>query len=145
MAVLQAVSNSVHLPYVSTIHEKLENGTDIYGIELELPILFYGDNPRTLFFWAEPCANPLAAYEQAAQKAIVYLQDIYGFVISDYNYPSFVHYRHLAHILFPLANRGAHLARLVIRGRQNNELFPSHIIECANQLLHDIGSISGNP
>jgi len=115
LAVLQAVAQHCCLSYVSVIRQTVEDGTNLYGVELQLPQhAAQGPSGTTLFFWAPPGLPASSAYETASLQALVHLQATFGFIIADYSIHGLVLYRHLARHLFPIANRGIHLARLVI-------------------------------
>ena len=88
------------------MHEVLDDGTSLYGIEVDLPSLFCDANSHTQFFWASCGLERSAAYEAAALQALVALQD--------YSVHGLVLYRTLAQRLLPVANKGVQLARLVI-------------------------------
>jgi hypothetical protein len=87
LAILQQVARCCYLPYKSCIHEILEDGSSLYGIEVELPVLYCHLNSQRLFFWTNCGVERSTAYEAAALQALVALQDI-GSVHPAYN-PSF--------------------------------------------------------
>lgn len=142
MSVLEQVSRQISLPYASTIHEVLDDGTDIFGVEIDLPPLRPEERPRTLFFWSARCINSLTPYEQAAYMALCCLQNIYGFTISDYNYSNMIRYASLAQTLLPLANEGIQLARSITMYPHSEQNLPSHLRISAQQLLHHIDMIA---
>lgn len=86
LAILQAVAERCCLPYVSVIWQIVEDGTEIYGIELELPRENnLRDSAATFFFWAPPGLHHQLAYESASFQALIMLQTIFGFVVVDYS------------------------------------------------------------
>ncbi|XP_066363401.1 uncharacterized protein [Miscanthus floridulus] len=92
LAVLQAVAQHCCLSYVSVIRQTVEDGTNLYGVELQLPQhAAQGPSGTTLFFWAPPGLPALLLMRLHLCKPW-----------------------NLARHLFPIANRGIHLARLVI-------------------------------
>ena len=133
VAMLQEVAHRCCLPYVSYIHEVVQDGKDIYGIEVELTPGMVQGASTTLFFWAEPAVDPAVAYEVAALQALVVLQGIYGFVLIDYS----VH-TDLARHLFCVANRGAQLARLVVAATSNDIRSLSAVTAFAQQVLDEL-------
>ncbi|XP_066363402.1 uncharacterized protein [Miscanthus floridulus] len=66
------------------------------------------------FLLGSPGFTSSSAYETASLQALVHLQATFGFIIADYSIHGLLLYRNLARHLFPIANRGIHLARLVI-------------------------------
>lgn len=136
--ILDAVARHCRLTYLSTVHEVLEDETHLYGIELELPTLFDGDAPRTFFFWSHNSNNSDVAYEEAAEQALALLQELYGFVVHDYNSHALTLYMNLTRTLFRLANQGAQLARLVTTVPEHGFVPPPHLIACAEDLLYDM-------
>lgn len=139
--ILAAVAHHCHLNYLSTIRETLEDGTRLYGIELELPTLFVSDAARVIYFWAQNSESPEACYEDAAEQALIFLQELYGFVVHDFNHRSATLHVRLLQSLFRLANRGARLARLVISGSEHGFVPPPELIACAEDLLYDMENI----
>jgi hypothetical protein len=73
MALLQAVAQRCCLPYVSTIHPVIDDGTDMYGVELELPAQVAQGISTQRFFWANPGDEQVTAYEFAALQALTAL------------------------------------------------------------------------
>lgn len=96
LSILQQVAQRCYISYVSGIHEILDDGTYLYGIELDLPVLLSRPHSQRLFFWANSRMDRSAAYEVAALRALVALQNIYGFVVLDYSFHGLVLYRTLA-------------------------------------------------
>lgn len=80
------------LPYMALIREICGDGTLLYGVEIELPVLVSGNVPRRLFLWSNQCLDPVSAYDHAALQAVCCLQSIYGFVILDYSFERLVSY-----------------------------------------------------
>ena len=83
---LAVVAWRCRLPYHSYLCEIAGDGTFLGGVELEISC---GDDPpRTTqhFFWAQTPVISLSLYEQAALQALRFLQGVYGFVVSYYNY-----------------------------------------------------------
>ena len=112
VSMLQAVSSNYGLPYL--VHEITQDGSHLYGIELELPasIATFG-SPRR-FYWAPSGTQLAIASEAAALQALMALQTLFGFVIVDYSLHSLLLYRNIAQWLLPVANRGVQLARLLL-------------------------------
>ena len=138
VAMLQEVAHRCCLPYVSYIHEVVQDGKDIYGIEVELTPGMVQGASTTLFFWAEPAVDPAMAYEVAALQALVVLQGIYGFVLIDYSVHGLQLYRDLARHLFCIANRGAQLARLVVAAPSDDVRPFSAVTAFAQQVLDEL-------
>ena len=141
VAVLQRVANCCCLPYISTIHQILDDGTSLYGIEVELPGLGCELNSHRLFFWANCGLERSVAYEAAALQALVALQDRFGFVILDYSAHGLMLYRALAQYLLPVANRGVELARLVINSSNQGVRYDSALLGSAQQLVHGLSAM----
>lgn len=66
MALLQAAAQRCLVPYVSGIHQVIDDGTDMYGVELELPAHVAQGASVHRFFWASPGCDRATAYEFAA-------------------------------------------------------------------------------
>lgn len=135
---LTEVVKRCSLPYMSTIHEILHDGTHVYGVELEVGDQVLQGVPKTLFFWADPAVGAAAGYEEASLQAIAFLQRVYGFIVLDYSIHGLHLYRSLAHRLFPIANRGTQLARLVVAGYQQRDMPSSALLVAAESLLHEV-------
>lgn len=133
------VAQHCALPYVSTIREIAAIGSHIYGIELQLPSIFGRSNSQNLFFWAPSNTESVHGYEVAALQALATLQNIYGFVILDHSLGSMSLYRSLAHWLFPVANRGVQLARMVITSSHQYLQNRDALLSCAEELIQHIG------
>jgi len=73
MALLQAVAQRCCLPYVSTIHQVIDDGTDMYGVELELPAQVAQGTSTQRFFWANPGDEQVTTYEFTALQALTAL------------------------------------------------------------------------
>lgn len=142
VAILLDIAHQCHLPYISCIHEVIEDGTDIYGIEIQLPPNVIDRNLQTLFFWANPDLDHALAYEAAALQALVALQRIYGSVVVDYSIHELQLCRAIARRLLPVANRGTQLARLVIAASQHQNIPLSTLTAYAQQLLYEVATIS---
>jgi hypothetical protein len=138
VAILRDVAYQCSLPYVSSIHELLEDGTHIYGIEFELPGNVHQLQQRTFFFWANPGLVSAIAYESAAKEALIALERFYGFVIIDTGTRTLQMYRSLAQRLFPLANRGTQLARLIMAASYDQCISLPTVRACAQQLLDEV-------
>jgi hypothetical protein len=142
VAVLRDVAYQCALPYISSVHEVLEDGTHIYGIEYEvLPSPTYS-GPRTFFFWGDPRSDPAVAYESAAMDGLAALERFYGFVAVDNGLRTLQLYRSVALRLLPVANRGAQLARFVIAASHQQCIPWSTLTVCAQQLLAEVASDS---
>jgi len=131
LAILREVALSCCLPYISTVHEILQDGASLYGIELEFPALQCSVRSQTYFFWANSGMERSAAYEAAALQVLLALQQIYGFVVLDYNMHGLMLYRTLAQRLLPVANRGVQLARLVIGSQQRGVQYDPTLVASA--------------
>lgn len=141
VAILRDVACHCCLPYVSCIREVVQDGSYIYGIEIELTPDVVQGTSRTLFFWADPAIDHALAYEAAALQALIALQTIYGLMALHRGIHGFQLYRFLAHRLFPVANRGAQLARLVVAAAHHQNIPLSALVTCAQQLLDEVTSI----
>lgn len=142
LTILQQVAQQCCFPYISGRHEILEDGTYLYGIEVELPVPYSRVNSRTLFFfWASSGMERSAAYEAAALQALLALQDIYGFVVLDYNIHGLIVYRTLAQRLLPVANRGVQLARFLITSSLQGVQYDSDLLASAEWLLHEVSAM----
>jgi hypothetical protein len=141
LGLLTEVVKRCSLPYMSTIHEILHDGTHVYGVELEVGDQVLQGVPKTLFFWAA------AGYEEASLQAIAFLQRVYRFIVLDYSIHGLHLYRSLAHRLFPIANRGTQLARLVVAGYQQRDMPSSALLVAAESLLHEVAlpSVGSEP
>lgn len=128
--------------YVSSVHEKLEDGSSLYGVEIEIPPLLPKDKPTQLFFWADCNSIELFAYEQAASKALSYLHAFYNFPIIEYNSCNLSLYKEMSKILLPIANRGLQLARHIIMSSQYGVPEFQSIVALAHGLIHDTESIT---
>lgn len=94
---LQAVAHRYCLSYASVIHQQLDDGGQIYGVEVQLPPQPpHRPSSTTLFFWAATGLEENAAYESAAFQALIVLQAVLGFVIVDYSIHGLLLYRALA-------------------------------------------------
>lgn len=123
---------------MSTVHEVLDDDTDIYGVELQLPLDPSQQRPPILFFWANPGLQCSAAYEAASLQAIAALQNLYGFVVIDYSIHGLQIYRALAQRLFPVANLGAQLARLVVSASEDGTMTSPALAVSAHRLLSQV-------
>lgn len=123
------------------MHKVLDDGTYLYGIEVELPSLLSDRNSQTQFFWATCGLERSAAYEAAALQALVALQDLYGFVVLDYSIHGLVLYRTLAQRLLPDANRGVQLARIVIDSCHQGFQYDADVLAYAEQIIHEVNNI----
>lgn len=52
LPIVHQVERRCYLPYISCIHEILQNGSSLYKIQLRLPVLYCRLNSQTLFFLA---------------------------------------------------------------------------------------------
>lgn len=142
IAILRDVARTYSLPYVSAIYEVVEDGSHIYGLEVDFPIGMSPGVSHPLFFWADPAVDQALVYEAAALQALIALQRIYGVLVVDYGIHGLHMYRVLAQHLFPVANRGTQLARLVIAASQHQTIPLSALVVSAQQLLDEVGSIA---
>lgn len=141
LAILKDVALHYCLPYVGCVHEITEDGIHVYGVEIQLPAQLVGAPPRTLFFWADAVVDDLIACEAAALQGLVALQGMYGFRIADYSAQA-IRLRSLAQRLLPVANRGAHLARLVLAASHHQNIPLSALVLCAEDLLYEVSFMS---
>lgn len=126
-SILHVVAQHCGLPYISDIHQILDDGSHIYGIELELPTLFCHGRPQKHFFWSNSAMESSAAYEMAALQALTCLQTINGFIIVDYSLHDLVLYRALSQRLLPIANRGVQLATLILTAPEHESQHHSEL------------------
>jgi len=140
VAILREVVVRCNLPYVACIHEIADDGSHVYGIEVELTPSVQRGISKTLFFWAPVSVTNHLPYEAAALQALIGLQRIYGFLVIDYSIHGLQLYRSLAERLFPVANRGAHLARLVLASLEEDTIPSSVVLMYAQQLLDQVSS-----
>jgi hypothetical protein len=143
--ILQAVGEHCRLRYISTIRQAIDDGTQLYGVEIALPPQVAHRTSGTLFFWAPPGLHHSAAYESASLQALTFLQSIFGFVIIDYSIHGLLLYRTLAQRLFPIANRGVQLARLVIAASQHEGMYSSALTASAHQLIEEMIAVPDQP
>lgn len=81
ISLLQSVANRCSLPYVSTIREFTDDGSVLYGIELQMPAQNQFSLAEQVFFWAYAQPNAISGYKRGALQAVHFLQSIYGFVV----------------------------------------------------------------
>lgn len=141
LPVLQEVVSCCCLPYASMIREVSGDGVHLVGIELELPLLFSGDAPRRLFFWAPENATDADPFEAPILQALQCLQSIYRFSVIDYTSDQLAVYLCLARRMFSVANAGARLARLILSEFEAGLPCP-HIVLAAEELLQGAHSIA---
>ena len=82
-----------------------------------------------------------SAYETASLQALVHLQATFGFIIADYSIHGLLLYQNLARHLFPIANRGIHIARLVIATSSDAGAPCPLLLAVAQQLIDQVGSV----
>jgi hypothetical protein len=140
--VLREVVSCCRLPYAATIHEVSGDGVHLFGVELELPRLFGGDVPRRLFFWASQDAVSTDPFDAAALQALQFLQSIYHFSVLDYSSEELAICTRLARRMFSIANTGTRLARIVLAEAQTATPSSSSAASVADDLLHEVHSIS---
>jgi len=138
LCILREVARRCCLPYVACIHEIGDGGEHIYGIEVELTANVVQTTSKTLFFWAQDALHDNFAYEAAALQTLIVLQTVYGFLVIDYSVHGLQLYRDLAHYLFPVANRGAQLARLVVAASNEDSVSFLDVAMFAQQLLDEL-------
>jgi len=144
LSILRVVVQRCQLPYVSLIHEVPDDGTDLYGIEVDLPSLSPQRVPRRLFFWSGSHLGCSATNEDASFQVLSCLQAIYGFTIVDYSSRELVLCRQLMRRLFSVASRGAHISRMVVTASQYGLPNSLTMLTSAEELLQEIDCIS-NP
>ena len=71
-------------------------------------------------------------------QTLIVLQTVYGFLVIDYSIHGLQLYRDLAHYLFPVANRGAQLARLVVAASNEDSVSFLDVAMFAQQLLDEL-------
>lgn len=132
--VLCAVAERCRLSYVAYVTEVDGDGHTMYGVELELPPLFFGETPKQLFYWSS-ASVPLEGYQDAAHQALSGLQQIYNFSIVYFNFTLARRYYDVAHQMLSVANIGVRLARLVLSGGNPSLSLDPYIVGCARDLL----------
>lgn len=138
MSTLQVVANRCQIPLVSIVNELDHAGVPLYGIEIELPLLFPHDMPRRFFFWSSVHSDSSHTYEDAAFQAINFLQGLYGFSIVDYSYQVMIRHCDFVRRLFSVANHGAQLARVVIMAADHQGSPSTHAVHAAERLLEEL-------
>uniref|UniRef100_A0ACD5UMR4 Uncharacterized protein n=1 Tax=Avena sativa TaxID=4498 RepID=A0ACD5UMR4_AVESA len=91
--ILETLAAQFALPALLYLCEVAEDGSVLAGVEIELPMDAVVMVPRRKFFWCASRRECLDAYDQASLQAIAFLQRMYGFVVSDYNYGCMMSYR----------------------------------------------------
>lgn len=145
LTILQAVGEHCRLRYISTIRQAVDDGAQLYGVEIELPPEGVHRAFGTLFFWAPSGLHDATAYESASLQALTFLQTIFGFVIIDYSIHGLLLFRTLAQSLFPIANRGVQLARLVIAASHHEAMSFPALAASARQLIDEMTAVPNEP
>ena len=87
VCLLEAVAARCGLPHVGFVREIDPDGECLVGVELDLPHRDLQAIKRTRFFWSA-AREATHAREQAAFQAVVFLQNVFGFVVSYYGHES---------------------------------------------------------
>ena len=136
---LEMVAVMCRLPSHSYLREVGGDGSLLGGVELEVDVVREGAATARFFFWS--CVPPASCcpYEEPALQAVRFLQRLYGFVVSDFNYEGMVAYRELARSAIVLAVSLARSANPASYGRASGSLgFPSEVSQwqtLCNQLI----------
>jgi len=86
LTILQQVAQQCCFPYISGRHEILEDGTYLYGIEVELPVPYSRVNSRTLFFfgkvlaWNRDGSTGYVRYALAYPAGLACIEYIYMYI-----------------------------------------------------------------
>ncbi|KAG0516852.1 hypothetical protein BDA96_09G037900 [Sorghum bicolor] len=119
LSLLQSVAARCGLPYASVVFERATDGSPVYGVEVEVPCFDTHRACRSFFFWAPQSEFSGAGYEQAALQAIAFLQNLYGFVVVDYNFQGVVLCRRVARSALAVATRAAGILARVDNNRKD--------------------------
>jgi hypothetical protein len=119
LSLLESVAIRCGLPYASVVFERGDDGSPIYGVEVEVPCFGAALAGRSFFFWAPQGEFPDAGYEQAALQAIAFLQSLYGFVVVDYNFQGVVLCSRVARSALTVATRAARILGRVAADRKD--------------------------
>ncbi|PUZ64574.1 hypothetical protein GQ55_3G153500 [Panicum hallii var. hallii] len=135
ISLLQAVVVRCSLPYASLIHEICEDGSLLCGVEIQLPLIESLPELRHLFFWAPAESTEASAYEQAALKAVSYLQNLYSFLVTDYSFQGLVLYRKIAQAAIAVASKLANHSDVLTAIAHsnllsNNDMVPEPDVIC---------------
>ncbi|KAF7078844.1 hypothetical protein CFC21_083206 [Triticum aestivum] len=103
MHLLDVVATRCSLPFHSYLREIMDDGVMLGGVELEFDVPGSDSGSMRRFFWAQDGVDFFSLYEKAAFQAICFLQNLYGFVILDYNFECMSTYRELARSVVLLA------------------------------------------
>ena len=90
ISTLRTVAERCSLPYVSTVHELSNDACHLYGVEVDLPVMFCSGVFCRCFYWAPQRLHPQLADEAAALQALISLQSRFGFAIVDYSFHNLV-------------------------------------------------------
>jgi hypothetical protein len=142
MSILEGVAQRCGIPYVSIIHEVMDDGSHLYGIEVELPPMFGRTQSSRVFYWAPSGIDSNVAYEAAALQAIMALQSIYGFVIHDYSFHGLVLCTGLARRLLPLASGAVQLATLLVTASDADPEHHARLMACVYGLAHYVQTMA---
>lgn len=135
VSLLQAIGARCQLPYVSLIHRIYDDGTVLYGVEMELPALGGRSVPRKLFFWSELQLDPASAYDHAALQVVCCLQSIYGFVILDYSFDRLVSYATAGQGSMYVRGDAIRLANMLVSHRHGSSIVSSEVLPDVQRLL----------
>uniref|UniRef100_A0ACD5V873 Uncharacterized protein n=1 Tax=Avena sativa TaxID=4498 RepID=A0ACD5V873_AVESA len=119
---LEMVSVMCHLPSHSYLREVRGDGSLLGGVELDVDVVQEGAMTTRFFFWSCVSHASCCPYEEPALQAVWFLQHLYGFVVSDFNYEGMVAYRELARSAIVLAVSLARSANPASNGRASGSL-----------------------
>lgn len=134
LTIPRVVAQCCHLPYVSLIHEVPDDGTDLYGIEVDLPSWSPQRVPRWVFFFLVRFTSRLLCRQWRGFFS--------GSATLDYSSRELVLCRQLMRRLFSVANRGAHISCMVVTASQYGLPNSLTMLTSAEELLQEIDCMS---
>jgi hypothetical protein len=99
----EVVACHCRLSYHSYLCEVGGDGSVLGGVELETSVVHEGATSARFFFWSSAMPGSRCPYEESALQAVRFLQNLYGFVVQDFNYQAMQAYRDLARSAVVLA------------------------------------------
>jgi hypothetical protein len=99
----EVVASRCRLSYHSYLREVGGDGSVLGGVELETTVVHEGGTSARFFFWSSAMPGSGCPYEESALQAVRFLQNLYGFVVQDFNYQAMQAYRDLARSAVVLA------------------------------------------
>lgn len=75
LSLLEAVAARCGLPYASMVFEMAEDGSPIYGVEVDVPFVGNVAPCHSFFFWAPRDGFLGPSYEQTALQAIAFFAE----------------------------------------------------------------------